>query len=53
LATKRLKEAISEIKKVAKSDPITAADGAVSFMERIWPALQGIDGSRPVQEMFR
>jgi hypothetical protein len=45
LASKRLKEAISEIKKVAKSDPITAADGAVSLMERIWPALQGIDGS--------
>jgi len=45
LASKRLKEAVSEIKKVAKSDPVTAADGAVSLMERIWPALQGIDGS--------
>jgi hypothetical protein len=45
LATKRLKEAVSEIRKVAKSDPVTAADGAVSLMERIWPALQGIDGS--------
>ena len=45
LATKRLKEAVSEIKKVAKSDPIAAADGAVSLMERICPALQGIDGS--------
>lgn len=45
LATKRLKEAVSEIKKVAKSDPVTAANGAVSLMERIWPSLQGIDGS--------
>jgi hypothetical protein len=45
LATKRLREAISEIKKVAKSDPITAADGAVGLMERIWPALQAIDSS--------
>jgi hypothetical protein len=45
LATKRLKEAVSEIKKVAKSDPVTAADGAVGLMERIWPALQGIDSS--------
>ena len=45
LATKRLKEAVSEIKKVAKSDPVTAGDGAVALMERIWPALQDIDGS--------
>ena len=45
LASKRLKEAVSEIKKVARSDLVTAADGAVSLMERIWPALQGIDGS--------
>jgi hypothetical protein len=45
LASKRLREAVSEIKKVAKSDPATAADGAVGLMERIWPALQGIDGS--------
>jgi len=45
LATKRLKEAVSEIKKVAKTDLVTAADGAVGLMERIWPSLQGIDGS--------
>lgn len=45
LASKRLREAVSEIRKVAKSDPIAAADGTVSLMERIWPALQGIDGS--------
>jgi len=45
LASKRLKEAVSEIKKVAKSDPIIAADGAIGLMERIWPSLQGIDSS--------
>ena len=33
LASKRLKEAVSEIKKVAKSDPVVAVDGAVSLME--------------------
>ena len=40
-----MKEAVSEIKEVAKSDPVTSGDGAVSLMQRIWPALQGIDGS--------
>ena len=45
LASKRLQEAVSEIKKLAKTDPIEAADGAVSLMERLWPALQDIDSS--------
>ena len=45
LASKRLKEAVSEIKKVAKSDPALAADGAVSLMERLWPSLEVIDTS--------
>ena len=45
LASKRLKEAISEIKKVAKSDPVLAGEGCVALMERLWPALQGIDSS--------
>ena len=45
LASKRLKEAVSEIKQVARTEPIVAADGAVALMERIWPSLQGIDGS--------
>ena len=40
LAISRLKEAVSEIKAVAKSDPVAAGDGAVSLMERIWPAFQ-------------
>ena len=45
LAISRLKEAVSEIKAVAKSDPVAAGDGAVSLMERIWPAFQDIDTS--------
>jgi hypothetical protein len=45
LACGRLKEAVSEIKKVAKTDPVTAGDGVVSLMERIWPACEHIDTS--------
>jgi hypothetical protein len=45
LASQRLKEAVTEIKKVAKSDPVTAAEGCIVLMERLWPALQSIDSS--------
>jgi hypothetical protein len=45
LACQRLKEAVAEIKKAAKTDPVTAADGVVTLMERIWPAFQYIDTS--------
>ena len=45
LATARLKASVSEIKKVAKTDPVAAGDGVVSLMERIWPAFQDIDTS--------
>ena len=45
LAISRLKEAVSEIRSVAKSDPVAAGDGVVSLMERIWPAFQDIDTS--------
>jgi hypothetical protein len=45
LACQRLKEAVTEIKKAAKTDPVTAADGVVTLMERIWPALQSVDTS--------
>jgi hypothetical protein len=44
-ASKRLREAVSEIRKVARKDPVTAADGVVTIFERLWPALQGIDSS--------
>jgi hypothetical protein len=45
LASKRLKEATSEIKAVAKSDRVLAGEGAVSLMERLWPPLEYIDTS--------
>lgn len=45
LACRRLKEAVSEIKKVARVDAVTAGDGVVSLMERIWPACEHIDTS--------
>jgi hypothetical protein len=45
LACQRLQEAVAEIKRLAKADPITAADGAVILMERIWPALEAVDSS--------
>lgn len=34
-----------EIKKVARVDPVTAGDGVVSLMERIWLAFQDVDTS--------
>jgi len=45
LACQRIKEAVSEIKKVARKDPILGAEGAIKFMEKLWPALQHVDSS--------
>ena len=45
LASKRLKEAVSEITAVAKSDGVLAGEGIVAFSERLWPALEDIDTS--------
>ncbi len=44
-AISRLREAASEIRSVAKSDPVAAGEGVVTLMERIWPAFQDIDTS--------
>jgi hypothetical protein len=44
-AIKRIKEAISEIKKVARSDDLLAAEGAVLFLEKISPAIEQVDSS--------
>ena len=44
-AIARIKQAVSEIKKVARRDPALAAEGAVLFLERVSPALTNIDGS--------
>ena len=45
LASKRLNEAVREIRSAAKSDRMLAAEGCVSLMERLWPALEHIDTS--------
>ena len=45
LASKRLNEAVREIRAVAKSNRMLAAEGCVSLMERLWPALEQIDTS--------
>lgn len=45
LACQRLREAVAEIKRVAKTDPVVGAEGAVRLMEKIWPALQHVDSS--------
>jgi hypothetical protein len=44
-AIQRVKQAVSEIKKVARTDPVLAADGAVTFLERVSPALENVDSS--------
>ena len=44
-AIKRVKEAVSEIKKVAKKDKILAAEGSVVFLEKLSPALERVDSS--------
>ena len=45
LACQRLREAVSEIKKVAKKDRGLAAEGAVRLIEKLWPALQHVNSS--------
>jgi len=44
-AIKRVKEAVSEIKKVARRDQVLGSEGAVSFLERVSPALENVDSS--------
>jgi hypothetical protein len=44
-AIKRIKEAVSEIKKVAFKDRLLAAEGGVLFLEKVSPALERVDSS--------
>ena len=45
LACRRIKEAVSEIKKATRKDPVLGAEGSIRFMEKLWPALQHVDSS--------
>ncbi len=44
-AIKRVKEAVSEITKVARKDKVLAAEGAVLLLEKLSPALAHVDSS--------
>jgi hypothetical protein len=44
-AIQRVKQAVSEIGKVARHDPVLAAEGAVTLLERLSPALEHVDSS--------
>ncbi|WP_205525731.1 hypothetical protein [Pyxidicoccus trucidator] len=44
-ALTRVKQAVAEVKKVAKKDPAVAAEGAIAFLERVSPALEHVDSS--------
>jgi len=44
-AIQRIRQAVSEVKKVARRDPVLAAEGAVLFLERVSPAIEHVDGS--------
>jgi len=44
-AIRRIKEAVSEIKKVARRDKVLAAEGAVLLLEKVSPALEHVDSS--------
>jgi hypothetical protein len=44
-AVQRVKEAVAEIKRAARQDPALAAEGAITFLERVSPALEHVDSS--------
>jgi len=44
-AIARVHEAVVEIRKVARRDPVLAAEGAVLFLEKVSPALEHVDSS--------
>ena len=41
----RIKEAVSEIKQMARKDPELAAEGVVVFLEKLTPAIELVDSS--------
>jgi len=45
LPIQRLKEAVSEIRSVARTDRAIAAEGAVLLLEKLSPALEQVDSS--------
>ncbi|CAB3808946.1 hypothetical protein LMG28614_06920 [Paraburkholderia ultramafica] len=45
LPIQRLKEALAEIRQIARADPVLAADGAVALLEKLSPAFEHVDSS--------
>jgi hypothetical protein len=45
LPIKRIKEALTEIRKIARKEPALAAEGAVLLLEKLSPALMHVDSS--------
>ena len=45
LAIKRIKEAVSEIKKAVRKDPVLGGEGAVLFLEKVSPSIEQVDSS--------
>ena len=41
----RIKEALAEIRAVACKEPVLAAEGAIVLLEKLSPALMGVDSS--------
>ncbi len=41
----RIKEALKEIKQVARKEPVLAAEGAIILLEKLSPALEQVDSS--------
>ncbi len=44
-AIERVRQAVSEITRVARRDPVLGAEGAVLFLERVSAALEDVDSS--------
>src|SRR5216117_44544 len=44
-AVQRVRQAVAEIKTVARRDSVLATEGAVIFLERVSPALEQVDSS--------
>lgn len=45
LPIQRIKEALTEIRLVARKEPILAAEGAIVLLEKLSPALMNVDSS--------
>ena len=41
----RIKEALTEIKQFTRKEPVLAAEGAITLLEKLSPALEQVDSS--------